>query len=98
MNQLTSKFAFGSLFKSVDETRLQEPLWSSFVALLDNYNPHTGQVEPALTASENTETQEFLFQALSSPALITLKDFLVAKGKSSQIEVQVLLIIILSYT
>ena len=47
------------LFESVDPVALQRPTYRTFMALLDNYNAHTGSAE-VVSSSERRETWDFL--------------------------------------
>ncbi|XP_013408404.1 poly(U)-specific endoribonuclease-like [Lingula anatina] len=71
------------LFNYVNEASLlQNPSYSLFLSLLDNYNPYTGQLE-TLSSDELSEIDQYLDYILTTPVMVTLKTFLKQKGYAS---------------
>ncbi|NXB17988.1 ENDUC protein, partial [Rhagologus leucostigma] len=67
------------LFSYVSPELLARPTFSRLLALLDNYEPRTGQDETE-TAEEQQEQREFLDAALDTPVLALLERFVLSKG------------------
>ena len=67
------------LFTYVDESRLNSPVYATFLPLLDNYNPEKNKKEN-VTKHKLSEDEEFLDAILATPIFKTLVDFLQCEG------------------
>jgi len=75
------------LFKYVKPDVLQRPLWSAFIALLDNYEAAAGQAE-RVTRQEEQENARFLSEVFKNPCMKYAHRYLVKKGKAPANETQ----------
>jgi poly(U)-specific endoribonuclease len=75
------------LFSYVDESVLSRPTFQTFVALLDNYTAQVGVTE-RVTQSELQENSTFLHHIMQTPCMRYLHQYLLAKGKTSNHDVE----------
>ncbi|XP_041357436.1 poly(U)-specific endoribonuclease-A-like [Gigantopelta aegis] len=67
------------LFASVNEARLQRPVYKAFLALLDNYNPSRGVADP-VSANEQIEINHFLDLIMATDVMKITMQFLHKMG------------------
>ncbi|GFO04376.1 poly(u)-specific endoribonuclease-like [Plakobranchus ocellatus] len=68
------------LFSYVDQTRLTSQMYSTYMALLNNYDPDKYDLE-TVTSHEKQEEEAFLDAILSTRPLAILYEFLLCKNK-----------------
>lgn len=83
--RVKNKWTYCSFFTYVDESHLERPTFSGFLALLDNYNPNVGQEEGSCSSCD-VEESNFLDALMQTRVMQETWTFLRDRGQRFSLE------------